>query len=173
VGLGKKEAKMVAAADELIGLVEETEFGIALPAALTAVRDEMDDVRGSLDKADAGAAVVEAEKQIETDLKALIGAMKQLPTTDPNNDRRKAKGKNGGREEQERQVNRLIAELKLVRLLQTRVNHGTAEVDKARAAAPTAVTAETRKKIEDLGGRQEDIRDVTERLANERSLGQP
>ena len=163
VGLAKSEGKIIALADELINMVEETEFGYALPAALRLVRDEMAGVQSSLAKGDATEPVVNAEKQVEADLKALFEALKQMPAAAPP---KSGKGK-GGSEEQERELNRMVAELKLLRLLQMRVNQETVGTDQKRQQA-AGISAALRRQIEDIGGRQEDVRDVTEKLRAER-----
>jgi hypothetical protein len=163
VGLAKSEGKIIALADELINMVEETEFGYALPAALRLVRDEMAGVQTSLSKGDATEPVVNAEKQVEADLKALFEALKQMPAAAPP---KSGKGK-GGSDEQERELNRMVAELKLLRLLQVRVNQETVGTDQKRQQA-AGISAALRRQIEDIGGRQEDVRDVTEKLRAER-----
>ena len=93
IGLSRSEVKVIALADELVNLVEETEFGIALPAAMRIVRDQMDGVRGQLAAALAGEEVIGAEKQIEGDLQSLIDAMKQMPSA--GRDRGERKGRRG------------------------------------------------------------------------------
>ena len=55
----------------------------------------------------------------------LLEAMKQLPSQGD-----AGKGQRGGQSDRERQLNRLIAELKMVRMLQVRVNRDTKDVDK-------------------------------------------
>ena len=67
----------------------------------------------------------------------------------------------------------MIAELKLVRLLEARLYENTTTAEGQRAGALT-LPAALRRQIMDLTGRQEDVRDVTERLAIERGeeLGQ-
>ena len=70
--------------------------------------------------------------------------------------------------ERERQLNRLIAELKMVRMLQLRVNRDTKDVDKKRLADAKDLPAILMRRIESLQGRQEDVHDVTERIAVER-----
>ena len=107
------------------------------------------------------------ERQIEADLQGLLDAMKQMPAAGKGEG-----GKKGNRQDRERELNRLIAELKMVRLLETRVHQDTTGTDRTREEG-SAVSAKLRRQIETLGGRQEDIRDVTERLAAERDLNQP
>ena len=51
--VAKREEKITDVAQELINIVEETEFGIALPAALAAVRDATETVKGRLADGDA------------------------------------------------------------------------------------------------------------------------
>ena len=160
--LAKREEKITDTAQELINIVEETEFGIALPAALAAVRDATESVQLSLAEGDASSEVVTAEKQIEADLKAMIEVVSEMSDANSKNGRR---GGNSA-EDQRKEQNRIISELKMIRLLQTRVEQRTTEVDGKRATA--SLSPALRKRIEELEGRQEDIRDATEQLAAER-----
>ncbi|HVX13025.1 MAG TPA: hypothetical protein VHC22_17710 [Pirellulales bacterium] len=161
-GLGKSEGRIVEMANELITLVEETEFGIALPAALLMVRDAMASVQDSLTDGDGSEPVVEAERQIEADLQALLDAMKQLPSSKMSD----RKGERG-QQDRQRELNRLIAELKMIRLLQIRTNQRTANVDKSRAGL-AALSAAVKEQIEAVADQQDFVREATERLAEER-----
>ena len=163
VALAASEGKLIVIGEGLTALVEETEFGIALPAALRSVTDGMAEVKDRLAAADASEEVVAAEKQIEEDLQALLDAMKQLPSQGDTGRQRA-----GNASERERQLNRLIAELKMVRMLQVRVNRDTKDVDKKRPTDLKDLPAILAKRIESLQGRQEDVHDVTERIAVER-----
>jgi hypothetical protein len=161
VGLAAAEEQIMKVGEELIALAEETEFGIALPAALQSVLYQMDEVKAKLAAGDASSDVVEAEKQIEEDLKALQEAMKQLPSQ---GQPRKGSPPPGDPEDQERELNRIIAELKMIRMLQMRVNGETKRTDGQRGERPSAITNEMRRKIQALHDRQLDIHDVTEKL---------
>lgn len=160
--LAKAEEKITAKAQELINIVEETEFGIALPAALAAVRDATEGVQMSLAEGDASSEVVAAEKRIEADLQAMLEVVEEM------SDANSKSGRRGGNspEDQRKELNRIISELKMIRLLEVRVHQSTIEVDGKRAA--DALPPALRKRIEDLEGRQADIRDATEQLAAER-----
>ena len=160
--LAKREEKITNMGQELINIVEETEFGITLPAALAAVRDATEAVQMSLVDGDASEPVVEAEKQIEADLTAMIEIVSEM--SDLGNSKKSRSGK--GRQNERKQQDKIITELKMIRLLQTRVEQNTNQVDAKRAAA--SLSPLLRKRIEELEGRQEDIRDATERLAAER-----
>jgi hypothetical protein len=160
--LAKREEKITSAAQELINIVEETEFGIALPAALAAVRDATEGVQMDLAEGNASQDVVAAEKQIEADLQAMLEVVEEM------SDANSKSGRRGGNspDEQRKEMNRIISELKMIRLLEVRVHQSTIEVEGKRV--PATLSAALRKRIEDLEGRQEDIRDATEQLASER-----
>jgi hypothetical protein len=163
-GLAAAETKLIVIGEGLTALVEETEFGIALPAALRSVTEAMGEARERLAATDASEEVIAAEQRIEEDLQALLEAMKQLPSTG-DSDKKQAAGNAAARE---RQLNRLIAELKMVRMLQVRVNRDTKDVDQRRPAEIKELSTNLIRRIELLQGRQEDVHDVTERIAAER-----
>lgn len=160
VGLGKSEGRIMEIANELITLVEETEFGIALPAALIMVRDEMADVQASLAEGDGSEPVVNDERQIESDLQDLMEAMKQLPSSSGTGKAQR------GQADRRRELNRLIAELKMIRLLQLRTNRQTVDVDGTRTGDD--ISAALREAIEKVADQQDYVRAATERLAEER-----
>lgn len=162
VGLGKSEGRNVEMANELITLVEETEFGIALPAAMIMVRDAMADVELRLADGDGSDEVIADERRIESDLETLLDAMKKMPASKPSN--RKAQR---GQADRQRELNRLIAELKMIRLLQVRTNERTVEVDGVRGEAEDPPTP-IRKQVEAVADQQDYVRGATERLAEER-----
>jgi hypothetical protein len=162
VGLGKSEGRNVEMANELITLVEETEFGIALPAAMIMVRDAMADVEQRLADGDGSDEVIADERRIESDLETLLDAMKKMPASKPSN--RKAQKGQGDRQ---RELNRIIAELKMIRLLQVRTNERTVEVDGVRGEAEDPPTP-VRQQVEAVADQQDYVRGATERLAEER-----
>jgi hypothetical protein len=164
VGQAKNEGRIVEVANDLITLVEETEFGIALPAALLVVRDEMSDVQAMLAEGDGSQQTVDAERQIEADLETLLSAMKQMPSSKMSN----RKGQKGQRNK-ERELNRLIAELKMIRMLQVRTNQRTLDVDKVRPAIDAdALSTSIKRQIEDVADQQDHVREATQRLSDER-----
>ncbi len=88
--LAKREERITTLAQELINVVEETEFGIALPAALAAVRDATESVQFSLAEGDASDDVVAAEKRIEADLTAMLEVVSEM--SDANSRNRRQRG---------------------------------------------------------------------------------
>ncbi len=162
--IAKREARITDVAQELINVVEETEFGIALPAALAAVRDGTEGVQLSLEDGEATESVVQAEQQIEADIKEMLEIVSEMSDANGRNARRANAGQSP--DEIRKEQNRIISELRMLRLLQDRVNKRTKESDSQRAGS--TLTPALRKRIQDLEGRQQDIRDATELLAEER-----
>lgn len=160
-GLSQKEAGLADRTERLLGLVEETEFGIALPTTLRVLSREMRSIEARLKDGDASPPTIALEKRVEDDLLGLLQAIRRLPPTTPPppgsplpSDLR----------ERERELNRLIAELKMIRLLQSRLNDDTIVVDKIRPAAPTLPPA-LRREVEALEASQDEIRDSLSKIA--------
>jgi hypothetical protein len=161
-GLAQKEGELAARTEQLLALVEETEFGIALPTALRVFSHEMREVEGWLKDADASARTIAMEKRIEDDLLGLLQAVRRLPPTTP-----PPTGTPLPSDllERERELNRLIAELKTIRLLQARLNDDTVGVDKSRPAAASTLPPALRREIETLEGMQEDLRESLSKIS--------
>ena len=123
--LAKAEEHIVTVADQTVQLIEETQFSIALPPAIRAIQSECVYVMADLNSAKADATVVGAEKQIEKDITDLLDTLKQSSSMAQGNSQ--CKGCKGNK-------NKLLAELKIMRLMQTRVNFDTRDADKSRAA---------------------------------------
>jgi hypothetical protein len=160
-GLSKNEAELGERTEHLLGLVEETEFGIALPTTLRVLAREMRVIEGLLKKGDASALTIALETRVEEDLLGLLQAVRRLPASTPPppgtplpSDPR----------DRERELNRLIAELKMIRMLQVRLNDDTVDVDKTRPAKKTIPPA-LRREIETLEASQDEIRESLAKIA--------
>jgi hypothetical protein len=161
-GLSKNEAELGERTEHLLAMVEETEYGIALPTTLRILSREMRSIEGWLKAADIAARTVALETRVEEDLLALVqGIIRRLsPATPPEPG---APLSQDGRA-RERELNRLIAELKMVRLIQSRLIDDTVAVDKARPAAAVPPPA-LRREVETLEATQEEIRDALAKIA--------
>lgn len=160
-GLAQKESELAERIERLQALAEETEFGVALPTALKVLGREMRQVQGKLKDGDATKPTVLLEKRIEDDLLGLAEAMRRLPPTTPPPPGAPLPQDPGARE---RELNRLIAELKMIRMLQVRLNDDTTGVDKDRPGVE-ALPPEIRREIEVLESGQKEIRDSLKRIA--------
>ena len=160
-GLSQKEGGLGERTEKLLGLVEETEFGIALPTTLRVLSREMRTIEGWLKETDASPRTVALEKRVEDDLLGLLQAVRRLPPTTPPPPGSPLPSDPRSRE---RELNRLIAELKMIRLLQSRLNDDTVGVDKTRPRTPELPPA-LRREVEALEATQEEIRDSLSKVA--------
>jgi len=158
-GMAEEEHELVERTEQLAALAEETEFGIALPTALRVVAHTMSQVEARLERSDASEQTIELERRVEEDLLGLLEAMRRLPTSSPPppgplpSDLRARL----------RELNRLVAELKMIRMLQTRLNEDTVEFDQTRPE-DERLAPELRRQIETLHESQRTIRDTLSRL---------
>lgn len=160
-GLSKKEGELGQRTEHLLALVEETEFGIALPTALRVLSREMRTIEGWLKDGDVSPRTIALEIRVEEDLLGMLQAIRRLPPSTPpppgtplSSDAR----------ERERELNRLVAELKMIRMLQSRLNDDTVVVDKSRPAPQTLPPA-LRREVEALEATQDEIRDSLAKIA--------
>jgi hypothetical protein len=160
-GLSKKEAELAERTEHLLAMVEETEFGIALPTALRVLSREMRSIEGWLKEGDTSDRTIALEKRVEEDLLGLLQAIRRLP---PNSPPPAGTPLPSDPRERERELNRLVSELKMIRLLQSRLNDDTVAADKSRPAA-AALPLELRREVEALEAGQEEIRDSLAKIA--------
>jgi hypothetical protein len=160
-GLAKREAELAERAETLRALVEETEFGIALPTALRVLSHQMHNVEGWLKESDASPRTIIMEKRIEEDLLSLVQAIRRLPPTTPPPPGTPLPS---NLRERERELNRLVAELKMIRLLQVRLNDDTVGVDGSRPD-PTTLPPAIRREIEALEANQDELRESLSKIA--------
>lgn len=159
-GLSKRQAELGDRVEQFVLLTEETEFGVAMPTALRVLARDMRTVQTRLAERDASPRAIQLEKRVEEDLKSLIEAIRRVPPTSP--------PPPGSRlptdvKARERELNRMIGELKMIRLLQIRLNDDTQEVDGGRPRSETLPPA-LRRQIEGLGASQQEIRDAMRRV---------
>ena len=101
------------------------------------------------------------ETRIEEDLLGLAQSIRRLPSTTPPTP---GSPLSSDPRERERELNRLIAELKMVRMIQARLNDDTVGVDKSRPAASTLPPA-VRHEVETLEATQDEIRESLAKIA--------
>lgn len=159
--LADDEERILALAEESIDLCELTEFSVAFPPALRAVAEVMERVVESLANGNAGRTVVADEKQIESDLKDLLAALKQAsrPMLANQNNNNPQLGQQGN-------LNKLLGELKMLRLMQKSLHSETARVD-SLLAEQSGAADDRRRRAEPLSGRQKEIRELTQRVQQE------
>jgi hypothetical protein len=152
--LARAEEHIVNVADQTVQLIEETQFSIALPPAIRGIQSECVYVMADLNSAKVDDSVVVAEKKIEKDIKDLLDTLKESASmaSKPSN----CKSCNGNK-------NKLLAELKIMRLMQTRVNGETRDADASRAAV-AELTPALQGKIVAARDNQKSVRDAMDKL---------
>ncbi len=153
------QLEIITLAQDTIELCEMTEFSVAMPAALGAVRERMvylaDDYTAGL----GGPNVVASTVRVEEDLKALIEAMEQSNQNQPPKDGKPQEP----REQEKREMNQILAELKMLRIMQVATNENVARQDQAKTTGDQA-QAELRRREEMVRDQQERVRQAMEKL---------
>jgi len=159
--LAEAEDKIHELCAETIALATETGFSVTLPPTLEAIRGLMivvsDDLR--LGMADAG--VIDRQRQIEAHLKTLIDAMEASnANADPqNNPFNQPPGVNQKRQE----LNKLLAEVRMLKILQLAVNQGTVQLEEDRTQRDLSA-GQVRARASRLKRQQDAVRETTLKL---------
>ncbi len=152
--LARAEEHIVTVAEQTVQLIEETQFSIALPPAIRSIQSECVYVMADLNSAKVDAGVVASEKRIEKDITELLDTLKQSASM----------GNSGGQcKSCKGNKNKLLAELKIMRLLQNRVNTDTRDVDASRASV-AELGAPIRDKIVGVRDSQAKVHEAMDKL---------
>ena len=152
--LAPGETHIAELAENTAQLVEDTEFSFALPPNLRNISRRALYVTSDFTSGKGDEPVILAEKKIERDIADLLETFKQ--STQASDKQSRCKGCKGDK-------NKLLAELKAIRLLQTRVNEETKELDDHRAAIKT-LPREFQDQIGENRDHQTTVRDTLDRL---------
>lgn len=157
--LVRPEQELITLAEDTIDLCELTDFSIAMPAAMSAVRDRMVYLADDYGAGRGGAKVVAATVQVEEDLKALIDAME---LSNQNQEPKDGKPQQP-REQEERELNQMLAELRMLRIMQVATNENVVRLEGARQDGDLPPT-DLRKREEMVRDQQERVRDAMGKL---------
>ena len=156
--LGVTETSIVRIADQTVDLIEQTQFSVALPPAIRRVQQKIATIAATLDDSRADARLVQSEIQVEKDLQDLLDTFKELAASKVTPGNCNCKG----------DKNKLEAELKVVRLMQTRVNDDTQTADKDRPQVasdlPANINPMLREKILATRDGQTDVKTVLDKI---------
>jgi hypothetical protein len=153
--LALAEQHIVTIADQTINLVTETQFSVALPPAIQSIQRKCIYIVNDFEQGRDNEKVIATEKQVERDLQDLLDTFKQLAATKMGEGA--CKGCKGDK-------NKLLAELKVLRMLQLRVNEETIDVDGQRAKAAAELSKQMRDKIGSVKDAQESVHDAAEKI---------
>ena len=152
--LAISETHIANLAETTAQLIEDTEFSFALPPILRNIQRRAIYVTSDLNIGKGDATVIVAEKKIERDIADLIETFKQSTNVSKGESRCKSCKSD---------KNKLLAELKAIRLLQTRVNEETKELDDHRAALKQ-LPRELQEQIGETRDHQATVRDTLDKL---------
>lgn len=154
--LSDKEQTIVKEANAAIAILEAEGSAVAFPEAFVQVRDDATHVTRRLGKVDVGTVTQVIEQDIISSLKDMIEALKKKLEAS------KSEGGGGGKG-QSALIN-LLAELKMIKAMQIRVNNRT--VTYARQyEGEQAKALEIRKELVNLADRQQKIFDALNNIA--------
>lgn len=157
--LAVREQEIRRIGDACIELCELTEFSIVFPEALRDVCGKIDVVKERLGEGAAGSLVVDMETEVIDDLRGLLDALRQAAKRDPNGGQGQCMGCQGN-------FNKLLAELKMVRQMETSLQTQTVRMDGQVAAGILSPEGRVTQ-CEPLKERQSKVLEVTERIAKE------
>ncbi|MEM7393791.1 MAG: hypothetical protein AAF492_15730 [Verrucomicrobiota bacterium] len=157
--LAKAEDRITENARSTAALVEETEFSVALPAILGSIERRTIYISTDLKSGNGDEQVVSSEKKVEKDLADLLEAMEDAAgrAGESSSDSCSSCGGESNR-------NRILSELKILRLLQVRVNEETMDVDGRRARLKEKMSPELQKTIGSVREHQDDVMKATLKL---------
>jgi hypothetical protein len=159
--LAEAEDKIHQLCAETIALATETGFSVTLPPTLEAIRGLMIVVSDDLRLGMAGAGVIDRQQNIEAHLKTLIDAMEASnANADPqDNPFNQPPDVNQKRQE----LNKLLAEVRMLKILQLAVNQGTVQLEQDRTQRDLS-TGQVRARAARLKRQQDAVRETTRKL---------
>ncbi len=155
--LSDREEIIVVEADKAIGILEAEGTAVAFPQMFEQVRDDAKNVARRLGKADVGTVTQVIEQDIIAALKEMIEALKKAQQ-----DSKGGQGQPG--QPQNQKLIDLLAELKMIRAMQVRVNSRT-KVYAQRYPGEQAEDPDIQKELAELAQRQMKIFDATNNIA--------
>lgn len=167
VNLSQGERKIIEEAERALLLLREEGTSLAFPEAGEQLLADMQTVSTRLDGSDVGALTQTIESEIVTGLEEILEALSTAQK-----DLEKKKNEDGapppppqpGEPQQQPLVDKL-AELRLIRTLQMRINTRTTKLAELMGTKEDAIglteQGEMRQQIRDLGGRQQRLQQIT------------
>ncbi len=163
--LSREESQIVVDADKALQILTEDGTAVAFPEAVVQMRDDMDQVVVRLAQTKTDKITVRIEEDIIKSLQEMIEALKKAQE-----ELEQQQGQSG-QQQQGQQADQplidMIAELKMIRSLQIRLNNRTTDFHEMieEGEIPIDEQPEVRTEVRRLGSRQERIEGVTRDLS--------
>jgi hypothetical protein len=157
-------------AGRALTLLKEEGSSVAFPQGVEQIRDDMLSIVRRLGKNDVGDFTQSIEKDVIESLEELVAALQSEIENrkKPENQRQRRQKSGSGNEENEKQLVEQIAELKMLRSLQLRVNRRTKEIGR-RIHGEQATADDLATELQRLARRQAEIQEATYIIASGRN----
>src|SRR5262249_31495037 len=152
--------EIVREANKATALLQEEGSAVAFPEVFTQVRDDMQHAARRLGKADVGPVTQTIEQDIIATLKEMIEALKKAAQQSKNS--RPSNNANSNPSGKDSLID-ILAELKMIRSLQIRVNSRTTAYAR-QYTGEQANEPDIRKELADLAQRQQKIFEITDTI---------
>jgi hypothetical protein len=161
--LSDREQQIVGEASRAIQLLETEGSAVAFPEAFTQVKEDATQVVRRLGKADVGTVTQGIEQDIIATLKEMIEALEKAKQDLQNRQQNRQQQSQQQQQANQPLIDRL-AELKMIRSMQVRVNNRTVTYGK-QYPGEQANDADVQKELADLAQRQQKIFGITNNIA--------
>jgi hypothetical protein len=158
--LSDREQEIVREANKAIQLLQDEGTAVAFPEVFTQVRDDTQQIARRLGKADVASVTQTIEQDVIATLKEMIEALKKAAQQAQNS---RSEGRPGNANSNQRLID-ILAELKMIRSLQVRVNNRTVAYAR-RYPGEQANDSDIQKELANLAQRQQKIFEVTNNIA--------
>ncbi len=160
--LSSQETEIVLEAEKALTLLREEGSAVAMPEALGQIRDDMRQVAGLLAKAKLGRLTQETEEDIMAALEEMLEAM-EVARKDADQRRNRPPPDGASSEPQDPSLVDMLAEIRMIRALQLRINKRTERYAKL-ISGDRAENAEILEALHLLAERQKRIHQITRDL---------
>jgi hypothetical protein len=160
--LADRESEITRQAASALQLLEAEGSAVAFVEAFLQVRDDSQHVTRRLGKADVAAVTQTIEQDIIATLKEMVEALKKAQQDLQN--KKQQQQQNGGAQQNNQNLIDILAELKMIRSMQIRVNSRTSTYGR-QYTGEQAASPDIQKELENLAERQKKIFDVTNSIA--------
>src|SRR5205085_1480306 len=164
--LARQEDEIAIEATKAITLLRDEGSAVAFPEAVEQMRDDMRIVVSRLERTEIGELTQGIEREIIDALEEMIDALQK--EIDKAKDKKKEEPPKDGQQEQEPQLVDQLAELKMLRTLQLRINHRTKRLGRM-VEGEQAQDADILGQLQNLADRQARIQKATYDMATGRN----
>jgi hypothetical protein len=162
--LANDEDGIVLEAAKALTLLKEEGSSVAFPEGVEQVRDDMLSVARLLERTEVGEFTQGTQRDIIESLEEMIEALQKEMEKSKNKEKQQGSGEEGQQQEKNKALVDEIAELKMLRSLQLRINRRTKRLG-SLVKGEQATEAEVVEQLQTLSRRQSQVQQATHNLA--------